>query len=102
MDLETFVRESLIGLARGVRAANVEMNEGADRKHTYFMLWRPLKDASTVEFDVAVTASKEGATGASGRINVVVPDLDLDGKGKFSTENASRVKFSVKVEQAIM
>jgi len=50
---------------------------------------------------LSIQATKEGGGGASGKLNIAVAGMELGGKGKVTHENASRIKFSVKVGQAL-
>ena len=59
MDLATFVKETLVDIARGVAAANVEMNggdkqAGDDGRQTYFVM-HGRGTSQRLEFDMAVT-----------------------------------------------
>lgn len=105
MDIETFVKESLVAIAAGVKGANAALNEGATDKHTYFIMNQatdaPGNRPTTFDFDLAVTATKEGAGGGGGKINLAIAEVSLDGKAKLTQESVSRIKFSVKIDRAI-
>jgi len=102
MDIETFVKESLVAIAAGIKGANQRMNTEApeNSRRTYFLLGaNPL--AQTLDFDIAVSATKEGGGGGGGKVNVAIVEVSLDGKAKVTHEDASRIKFSVKVDFGI-
>ena len=101
MDIETFVKQSLVAIAAGIKGANQQMNKEAPQARTYFLLGAN-REAQTLDFDIAVTATKEGGGGGGGKINVAIAEVSLDGKGKVTHESASRIKFSVKVEAGIL
>ena len=54
-----------------------------------------------VQFDVAVTASRQVKAKATGAMELLVVDASASADGKFSHEHASRVRFVVQVGQAI-
>ena len=59
------------------------------------------KEAHVIAFDLAVTASREKGGGLGGKVNVFAAEVGLDGKGKTSHEEVSRVKFSVSLARGI-
>ena len=98
MDLETFVKDSLIGITQGIRAANAAMNRDSEQQRTYFTMLMGQGDASRVAFDVAVTTTKEDAGKAGGALRVAFFEAGAEGGRSMSHEDVSRVKFAVKVE----
>jgi hypothetical protein len=101
MDIETFVKESLVAIALGVKEANNAMHALApdEERRTYFILQRG--SSAPVSFDVAVAATKEGGGGLAGKLNIAVAEVSLDGKGKMTQENVSRIKFEVHVDFSV-
>ncbi len=86
MDLEEFISTTLSQIARGVEAAHKEGSE------TGFRIDSGGKKGY-VKFDVAVTAT----TTTEGKGGVQVLDCFKAGGGRSSsTENVTRIKFSVR------
>lgn len=108
MELKDFIRETLVGIARGIQEAQVETGD----------VWaispstvdgKRIVEKSYVEFDIAITVGevsnrqKEGSGGLKGEISVLGAKIggELDGGGKATnearSENFSRVSFKVPV-----
>jgi hypothetical protein len=107
MDIETFVKESLVAIASGVKGANKALNDaaGGPNRNTFFVMNQASNTVgnrpTTFDFDLAVTATKEGAGGGGGKINLAIAEVSLDGKAKLTQESVSRIKFSVKIDTPI-
>jgi len=108
MDLETFVANSLVEVAAGIRSANKAIGaawkaDGVENVPATFFMLVPKSTAAdrTVEFDVAVTASTTREVGASGKGRILIAEASLDGKAEFAQERVSRVKFRVHVDFGI-
>jgi hypothetical protein len=108
MDLETFVANSLIAVASGLRSANKTIGDQwteAGRKTLegpYFSLLNKAAAADRcVDFDVAVTAAAKGELDVEGKMSILVADAALTGSGELAHERVSRVRFRVNVEQLI-
>ena len=106
MELDQFVKESLVSIARGITQANEEMNarDGAkgESRRTYFILWKDTREPSRIDFDIAVTVSKTGGGNASGKISVLAMEFGANGKGEVTHEQATRVRFPIYVEFGIL
>jgi len=108
MDLETFVADSLVQIANGLRRANTEIKqswkaEGRELIGRQFFILPPNSSAAdrTVEFDVAVTASAKGDVKIDGKTRLFVVDASAGATGALAHERVSRVRFRVQVEQSI-
>lgn len=115
MDLQTFIRETLVQIARGIEEASEELKESgalinpenvANANQQGSVVYGqivPKRDAimrrhvHSVTFDVAVAASE--GTGTKGGIGVVVGAIALGSQGQSnaSSSSTSRVQFSVPV-----
>jgi hypothetical protein len=95
MDLEQFVADSLAQIVQGVHKAQKAI-EGTGAKINPADAARSPDEF--VEFDVAVTAAEEKATG--GKINVLTAVVGLNARGESNASNttASRIKFKVLVK----
>lgn len=112
MELKDFIRETLVGIAKGVEEARIETGD----------IWainptaidgEKIVEKSYVEFDIAVTAGettgsrKEGKGGVRAEISVlgasVGGDLGggLEGSKQSHSENVSRVSFKVPVHMNV-
>lgn len=115
MDLQTFIRETLVQVARGIEEAAEELKESgalinpenvANANQQGSVVYGqivPKRDAimrrhvQSVTFDVAIAASE--GTGTKGGIGVVVGAIALGSQGQSnaSSSSTSRVQFSVPV-----
>lgn len=111
MELQEFVRTTLIQIAEGVSEANAHLKNGAtgaliNPSGTY---GGQVKDAiHPVEFDVALTVSDESVTkgtsesgGKAGILTVasVNAKVGSEDSGSNRREAVSRVKFTVSMQQ---
>ena len=107
MNLQEFVRESLLELSAGISEANIETRKRATsdafKEATRFIirgshLGQP---GSLIDFDIALTLTKEAQAGGGGRLNISVVDLGGGRETSQSDERVSRIKFSVEVQERI-
>jgi hypothetical protein len=95
MDLAIFVKETLLGINKGVH----EANENTEKKPFR------LNNGNKIEFDIAVqvvNGKNRGVKGGAGVSisNVIkVAEVDVEGTDHTSEGNFSRIKFSVDVAQ---
>lgn len=109
MKLGDFVAETLVEIAAGLRRANAQIaadweaagRQGIARQHFMLLPTGKHADDRVVQFDVAVSASREGKVRGTGKAKVLVVDAALEGEGAIAHERASRVRFRVQVEQGI-
>lgn len=105
MDLKDFVSQSLIQIVEGVVSASKVVSDlggavspaySARREetlgHTTDGSGRPVQG---VEFDVAVVASTEAASEASGGLRISVLSVGMKGSDKDSQQTTSRISFTV-------
>jgi hypothetical protein len=87
MDLQTFVRDSLVQIINGVREAQAKEGELGDRINPKQGGWK-IQD---VEFDVALTVEKK----TGGGLKVVAGVFGGEGGHHREQSEVSRVKFVV-------
>jgi hypothetical protein len=100
MELEAFIRESLVLIISGVHGANtrVEIPEGELKP---FILLRGGGDRDNfVEFDIAVTSEK--ARGGKAGISVAGLNAGFGGWGGSSEERVSRIRFRVTINKHLV
>jgi len=85
MQLREFIKSVLVDIEQGINDASAQTG-----KVTYLQSLSQNPD-NGVEFDVAVTASKE----ASGKVGAEVFSVGAKGEGKVSQQELSRIKFRV-------
>ncbi|MCP5538977.1 MAG: hypothetical protein H7A53_07075 [Akkermansiaceae bacterium] len=107
MELQNFIEESLKQIVAAVATAGKAAKEHGASLNPRQKQWRYGEgiyfDKSTgavlsnVEFDIAVTAS--GGTKTKGGIGVAIASVVLGSQGESSktTQNVSRIKFSIPV-----
>ena len=100
MELEEFVKTSLIQIMRGVKTAQhewaVDMHGGGVINPSFGDADLPNR-VQEVKFDVAVTTSSRNEVGGGGGIKVWA--ADLSGKATHNSENSSvsRIAFTVPI-----
>ncbi|KKU11764.1 MAG: hypothetical protein UX17_C0068G0008 [Parcubacteria group bacterium GW2011_GWC2_45_7] len=94
MDLENFIKETLVAIKKGVVGANKEFETSVRNS---FLMYSKSADESMINFDVALTVSSEG--GVSGGAGIKVAGVNIGGEknNKNSQEAVSRIKFCVQV-----
>lgn len=101
MELEEFIRSSILQIMRDITAAQDEWKRPTAGEGTISPVWGGPEDLPNrlqeVKFDVAVTAAAKNETSGGGGIKVVA--LDLSGKLGRSTESStiSRIAFTIPI-----
>jgi hypothetical protein len=102
MELEEFIRTSLISIYKGVRRANEEIAKldgktlGKDKEPTFVLEPRTgEKWQSYISFDIAVTVTQETGKAGGGSVKIVVVSLGGEAESKAVYESISRIKFYV-------
>jgi hypothetical protein len=98
MDIQEFVRESLVQVAMGIVEANKVLKEKTNADHHYFKMEASVRSDGRkgVEFDIAIVARQEAGGGI--KLNIPFIALGGDASGKTASENVSRMKFNVAAE----
>ena len=97
MELEEFISKTLVGIYRGVKNANKEI-DGAGST-SYFNIesssWHKDRSDGYIKFDVAVTASN--SSDIKGGAGIRVWSVGIGGEKEASTSEqvVSRIKFGV-------
>ena len=107
MELETFIKETLTQIYRGVESANTELEpsrtkeDGSPLPKMFLLQPGAKKDSgSGVFFDVAVTVKSSSNAGASAKASLLsVVEINVDGKQQGSSEQISRISFAVNTNQ---
>lgn len=106
MDLENFIKETLVQISKGVSSANDALSESRKNADGSALPKLFLLPAGTekeqnhgVHFDVAITTQSKDEGGGGIKFKLAVVDADLGGKLSSSQEAVSRVQFSVTVNQ---
>lgn len=94
MDLEQFIKDALVGIRKGVAAANDALGD----KNRTFSLTSGREKESFINFDIAVTAVHASNTSGGGGIHVQVVDIGGSKEIKSAQETASRIKFAVSID----
>ena len=110
MELAEFISETIKGIIKGVKESqdfahqndariNPHIGKWDERKMltTYYGTEEGARAVSTIDFDVAVSATNQLESGIKGGINVL--SLNLGGKisDKDINETVSKIKFSINV-----
>ncbi len=101
MELDKFISESLLDIAKGLKEVNRKLKEESSSPDTRncFSL-RPgskVEQGAGIEFDVAITTKVEAEGKGSAKIRLAVVDADIGGGGGGLKENVSRIKFKVNI-----
>lgn len=100
MELETFIKDTLVGIKNGLRSANLKIAEaegkvlGQDAQAMF--IFRPDEKNSSLDFDIAVTVSSESKKEGGGGIKIAIANLGAEVSAASAFQHVSRIKFSVK------
>lgn len=99
MDLNIFVKETLLGIAIGIKDANKQLGrkKGEPQPFLICSCEKGAKD-NTVDFDLAVTTKSEKGKEGGAKINVLGNELGGKGKDYKNVENVSRIQFKIQVK----
>lgn len=101
MDLKDFISGSIADIAEAVKIADETLQKYGGMvnpgTHSSNMGGGFVAPRTKLEFDVAITASKKGEGGAEAKAKIFVVEASLGGKGEMSSENVSRLSFSIDV-----
>lgn len=106
MELREFVTQSLLQIVRGVSDANNALEPERKKPDgtalpNLFLLPPGVKQdgGHGIHFDVAVTARSESDKGVGAKARLSVVQFDVGGKQVATTEQVSRISFSVQIGQ---
>lgn len=102
MELNEFIRKTLVDIKRGIHEANLELakeegktlGEGVSVQYVMESLERERKEGY-IAFDVAVTVSEENSKIGGGGIKVAVASLGAEIESSAAQEKVSRIKFHI-------
>ena len=101
MEIDEFVRESMLQIFKGLREAQKAINDQGPGAGVVNPKWGEDKDfadyTSKVEFDIAVSASSQKSGSGSAKLQVLSLEVGGGGEAKFEKGSVSRVAFSVTV-----
>ena len=106
MELEAFIKETLVQISNGIQGANEQLapqrkkEDGTELPKLYLLApGRKQDQGNGVHFDVAITSRSEDAGKSGVKVKLVVVEVDLGGKIKTAEQAMSRIQFSVTVNQ---
>lgn len=105
MDLQMFITESLLEITNGLKQANEKIKDayGPSDLPAAFQL-KPGTNADLgrgIQFDIAVTTSLEGKGSAGAGIKLSVVQVGVGGSTTSSSEQISRIRFTVAVNHNV-
>lgn len=99
MQLENFIKETLVSIIKGVAGASAEIKDIAQIDDDEFFRIDDFGENAEgnryVDFDVAITATNENSMKGGAKASISVVGGSIDGEKRIATENISRVKFKV-------
>ena len=110
MNLQNFITESLLQVIKGIKDAQNKINitdipEDDKKYFTSYIAPTPLnvdkkiyENHDKIEFDVAITVSKDSTK--TGKFHITVAGVEIDGRSQTSANShssVSRIKFSIPV-----
>lgn len=101
MDLQNFIKESLVQIEQGIKSANKELKEeNASDRISYVI--SPSSDVrQDIDFDVAVSVSNENEVGGKAGISVFAIGAGVKNDNKTINQSVSRIKFKVSLHKTI-
>lgn len=97
MELEEFIGKTLVGIYKGVKMANKEIDDTGSEPHYVVETasWHKDRSDGYIKFDVAVTASSTGVTSGNAGIRVWSVGIGGEKETSLSEQVVSRIKFGV-------
>ena len=102
MNLKDFISNSISEIAEAIQIADKKLepiggmaNPGTHQRHADGGKY--VAPRTTLNFDVALTASKAGEGGAGIKASIFVVEASVGGKGEVKNESVSRLSFSVDI-----
>lgn len=98
VELSDFIKSTLVDVAKGVREANLSLQEQDANKDSYFTLRANRGDNSKipgVTFDIAVTASKDQKDKAGFKVALATFGVGANTEKGTGSEVVHRIKFEV-------
>jgi hypothetical protein len=100
MDLQQFIKQTLVSVKKGVGDANDELGgKGKDKERQHYAIYS--RNDGEVVFDVAVTVSAATKKNKEGSLRVAVMEVGVGKDDTSAQETVSRIKFCVKVDSTI-
>lgn len=97
MDLEDFVKNTLVSITRGVHSANDELLKNSDKEKRKQFSLVPYKDKEhgVISFDVAVVVSKEAKKSGKGDFKVAIFNAGGKKSNSDMEEKVSHIRFNI-------
>jgi hypothetical protein len=105
MDLDEFIKETLVQIARGVTMANAELEpervkeNGKTLPKLFLLQPGGGRQEAGVAFDIAVTTHKDTSAKGGSKVRLAVFEADLSGKGGITKTDVSKIQFSININQ---
>ncbi|MCF6255270.1 MAG: hypothetical protein L3J98_04860 [Gammaproteobacteria bacterium] len=106
MELEIFIKETLVQVSNGIKSANEDLaperkkEDGTNLPKLFLLSPGKNQDlGSGIHFDVAVTTKTNDEGGGGAKVKLAIFEADLGGKLKSSGQAVSRIQFSINVNQ---
>ena len=98
MDLQSFVKETICQIVRGVKDAQEEVGDLAIVNYRSVRSETADGDYRFIHFDAAVTANESQGTSGSGGLRVAFLGAEGKAEKETSSSSVSRIKFTVPVK----
>jgi len=106
MELEDFIKETLIQISNGIQNANEELkpsrvkDDGSELQKLFLLSpGGKQEQGNGIHFDVAITTKTTDEGKAGVKVKLAVLEADLGGKLQSTDQTVSRIQFSVNVNQ---
>ncbi|MEN9059984.1 hypothetical protein [Ponticoccus litoralis] len=105
MDLKEFIVDAISSISEAVKVSDAAISDlgglvnpgGHIQGVTGTTSGRFVAPRTTLDFDIAVSASKEGSAGGSAKAKIFVVEASVGGDAKLRSETVSRLTFSIDV-----
>jgi hypothetical protein len=114
MELSEFIKDTLVGISKGIRDGNAVVKKALPREKSpteyqaspFFQMGTAGKTrgeygAGQIEFDIAVTVSKDREKKGGGKFGVQVVSLGAELTAKEASKDFTRIKFAVEVAKHV-
>lgn len=95
MDLEEFVKNTLVSITKGVFGANKELSKSDFKTEQFSLVPYKDKEHGVISFDVAVVVSKESKKSGKGTFKIAILDAGGGKANRDIEEKVSHIKFNI-------
>lgn len=99
MELDIFIKESLLQIVNEIHQANAEIEKELSVKNPFLLEPGSQKEHDQgIKFDVAVTSHTVQSTDGKAKFKLAIFEAGLGGDDKVMNQSVSRIQFKVNIK----